>query len=216
MLLPLHRWPISWPRQPPSHCSLLCDLCPSVEISSAQKLAWKFASPSANVMIMKFPQGTTHRAARSGEADGRQIGNSALCGPTLAPFARSRERASPRGVVVSSFIPHLSLVQHPVARRPIPLDLRLAQIPNATPTSTVVVNLHRRPSLQVRHLSEVQHTRLAPSELCNIYIRGAFCCCVATYSLEATPVAQCGGRHRRNRIPNWKFANLMTNSQERT
>ena len=44
----------------------------------------------------------------------------------------------------SSFIIPHSPTQHPVARRPIPLELRLAQIPNATRTSAVVINLKRR------------------------------------------------------------------------
>ena len=103
---------------------------------------------------------------------------------------------------------HPFLTQHPVARQRIPLGLGLAQVPNATPTSAVVINLQRHPSLQVRHLSEVPHTRLAPSGLCNTYIRCTFRCCVTTYS--------CGGRHRCHRLEDWKFTKLLTNSQERT
>jgi hypothetical protein len=60
-----------------------------------------------------------------------------------------------------------------------PFDSSLAQTPNATRASTVVINLQQRPSLQVPRTSEVQHTRLTPSEPSNMYIRGALPCCVS-------------------------------------
>ena len=67
--------------------------------------------------------------------------------------ARRRTSAATEGAPPSSLIlpihpssfliPHFP-TQHPVARRPIPLELRLAQVPNATRTSAVVINLKRR------------------------------------------------------------------------
>ena len=135
------------------------------------------------------------------------------------PPPEAARRDSGRGgrrLVFHPSIPHPFLTQHPVARQRIPLGLGLAQVPNATPTSAVVINLQRHPLLQVRHLSEVQHTRLAPSELCNTYIRGTFRCCVTSYSREATFVAECGGQHRYPRLPNgWKISNVWTNAGRR-
>jgi hypothetical protein len=146
----------------------------------------------------------TRRAARSEKQMAAELKIQHFVDQHLLPSPAAERGTAHEAVMsrLSSPITHPSLVQHPVARRPIPLNLRLAQIPNATRTSTVVINLQRHPSLQVRHLSEVQRTRLALSELCNIYIRCTFRCCVASYSREATPVAECGGRHRCNRIPN--------------
>jgi hypothetical protein len=100
------------------------------------------------------------------------------CAATALPHDVSRPVGSAlRGVPCLLF--GLFDMQHSVARQSMSFNLRLAQIPNATRTSAVVINLQQRPSLQVLYPLKVQSICRAPTQFDDTYIRCLFHCCTS-------------------------------------